>query len=148
MNIQKIYNPLVTLLLRSPLHSLLSHSTALLTIVTQRSGNRLTFPVNYYLTEERSLLILTYAERAWWRNLHTSARVTLHIAGESRTGCGHALTDPYHIREKLNLMLHAHAMLRRYFDVTLYNDGTISGSARLDQALPGLIIVQVDDLHP
>jgi hypothetical protein len=32
--------------------------------------------------------------------------------------------------------------------VTLYDDGIMSGSARLEQALPGLIIVQIDDLHP
>jgi hypothetical protein len=65
MNSRKVFNPIVNLLLRSPLHSFLSHSTALLTIVT------------------------------------------LHIDGESITGCGKSLTDARHIREKLNLSLHA-----------------------------------------
>jgi hypothetical protein len=148
MNLQKVYNPMIALLLRSPLHSLMSHSTALLTIVGPRSGRRFTFPVNYFLVDDHSLLILTYAERTWWRSLCTPAHVTLRIAGESATGCGLALTDPNRIREKLNLILHMEATLRRYFGVTLCDDGTLSGSAKLDQALPDLIIVQIDDLHP
>jgi hypothetical protein len=146
MNFQKIYNPVIALLLRSPLHRIISQSTALLTIVGQRSGRRITLPVNY-VADDHALLILTYVERTWWRNFRMPAHLTVQIAGERMTGCGRALTEPGQIREKLNVMLHADGNLRRFFGVTACEDGTISGSAKLDQALPGLIIVQVDDLH-
>ena len=47
MQLQKLYNPLVLLLLRSPLRVAMSNSTMLLTFTGRKSGRTYTTPVNY-----------------------------------------------------------------------------------------------------
>jgi hypothetical protein len=59
-------NRLVTGLLCSPFHALLSHTTMLLTFTGRKSGRRYTIPVRY-LREGETLLTLT--DSPWWRNL-------------------------------------------------------------------------------
>jgi hypothetical protein len=46
MNWQKLYNPIVIWLLRSPLHSLMDKSTILVTITGRKSGKIYTVPVS------------------------------------------------------------------------------------------------------
>ena len=47
MNWQKLYNPIIIWLLRSPLHSLMDKSTILVTITGRKSGKKYTIPVSY-----------------------------------------------------------------------------------------------------
>jgi hypothetical protein len=85
---QKLYNPFVTALLRSPLHSLLAAHTMLLTVTGRKGGKRYTFPVSY-VREGETLLVISQRDRSWWKNLRiiTGLSQVIHRTGhESERG--------------------------------------------------------------
>jgi deazaflavin-dependent oxidoreductase (nitroreductase family) len=80
-------NPVVRAVLSSPLHPVLSHSLALITIAGRRSGRRYTFPVGYRQDGDRVLIDVGWPERKqWWRNLRDAGQVEMQIRGKRRTG--------------------------------------------------------------
>jgi deazaflavin-dependent oxidoreductase (nitroreductase family) len=78
----RVVNPFVRALLRSPLHGLLSGSLAVLTYTGKRSGRRRSLPVMY--AEDRGALIVFAGrprEKRWWRNLRGGAPVEIVLRG-------------------------------------------------------------------
>jgi len=78
-----VINPLVKLVLRSPLHALLSDSLLLLTFTGRTSGEEYTTPVGYWVRDGR-LVVTTHSP--WWRNLEGGQPVTVRLRGERRRG--------------------------------------------------------------
>ncbi|MCC6975596.1 MAG: nitroreductase family deazaflavin-dependent oxidoreductase [Anaerolineae bacterium] len=78
-------NPVVKWLLRSPLHFLLSARLLLITVHGRKSGKLYTYPVEYSRVGPK-VMIITFANRQWWRNLINGAEVTLHLRGKSLRG--------------------------------------------------------------
>jgi hypothetical protein len=78
----RIVNPLVKLILRSPAHSLLSGSLVLLTYRGLRSGRFHSLPV-MYVRRNNDLFVFAAQPRdkKWWRNLHAPAAVELVLYG-------------------------------------------------------------------
>ena len=77
------YNPLVTWLLRSPLHWLMSGNTLLLTYTGRKSGRSFTFPISYG-REGDALLLITRNDKPWWKNVRGGAPVTVRVRGEEQ----------------------------------------------------------------
>jgi hypothetical protein len=76
------YNPILTWLLRSPFHGMLSSSTMLITVTGCKSGKAIRTPVNYVDMGEE-LLTVSFRRRTWWRNLRGGAPVTLWLRGRN-----------------------------------------------------------------
>lgn len=83
--LNRIANPFVTLILRSPLHGMFSRSLLLMTVTGRRSGRLLTFPVQYVVRGD-DLLVASRSNRRWWRNLEGGAPVTVLLRGKTREG--------------------------------------------------------------
>jgi deazaflavin-dependent oxidoreductase (nitroreductase family) len=81
------YNSLITALLRSPLHGLLSGSFMLLTVIGRKTGRAYTTPVNYGRTGD-TLTCFSKRDRTWWRNLRERAPVAVLLRGRERRGLG------------------------------------------------------------
>jgi F420H(2)-dependent quinone reductase len=80
-------NHAVSLLLRSPLHRVVSRQLAIVTVTGRRSGRDYSFPVGYRRKGERVTIPVGWPERKlWWRNLRGGAAVRLLLGGEDRTG--------------------------------------------------------------
>ncbi|HEX2740473.1 MAG TPA: nitroreductase/quinone reductase family protein [Rubrobacter sp.] len=79
----RIINPFVSVILRSPLHRLLSSQVLLLTYTGRKTEKRFTFPVFY--THEGDTLIL-FSSRSWWKNLRRGGNVAMHLQSRARTG--------------------------------------------------------------
>jgi hypothetical protein len=80
-------NRAVALLLRSPLHSIVSGQLALITVTGRRSCREYTFPVGYRRAGERVTISVGWpARKLWWRNLRGGASVRLRLGGEERSG--------------------------------------------------------------
>lgn len=80
-----VARPVVTSLLRSPLHRLLSGSLLLLTVHGRRTGRSYTLPVSYSRSDDE-LRIVSTPDRTWWRNLRGGATVDVWLAGHERRG--------------------------------------------------------------
>ena len=87
-------NRLVAVLLRSPLHPLVSRRLALISVTGRRTGAQHTFPVGYQESNEELTIPVLWPERKlWWRNLRDGAAVRLRLRGADRTGQARARVD-------------------------------------------------------
>ena len=76
-----IINPTMRLLLRSPLHFLMSRSLLLITYEGRKSGRRYTTPLRY-TREGEVIRCFTSDTTQWWRNLQGGKEVSLRVAGK------------------------------------------------------------------
>src|SRR5687768_285096 len=79
----RFINPFVSMILRSPLHKVLSSRLLLLTYTGRTTGKRFTIPVGY--TPEGDTLTL-FSGFGWWKNLRGGAPVVVCLQGRQRTG--------------------------------------------------------------
>ena len=88
-----LLNPVVRVLLRSPLHGLLSHNTMLLEFTGTKSGRTYLTPVSYF---EEGGRVFCFAARgsAWWRNFKMPAPVRTWRRKRWFPGTAHAELEP------------------------------------------------------
>jgi hypothetical protein len=87
-------NPMLGLVLRSPLHRVVSGRLALVTVTGRRSGREFTFPVAYQQEGDVVTVEVGWPERkVWWRNLREGAPVRVRVQGRERTGHATARGD-------------------------------------------------------
>jgi uncharacterized protein YbjT (DUF2867 family) len=87
----EIINPVMSRLLRSPLHSLVSDSIMLLTFTGSKTGEEYTTPVGYWVRDGH--LIVT-TQSPWWRNLRGGQPVSMRVQGQHREGLATPYPDP------------------------------------------------------
>lgn len=90
----RLLNPLVIAVLRSPLHPLTSRTNALVTWNGRRSGRAYTVPLRY--VEDETGLWLHAARpqtKTWWRSLEGGAPVTVRLRGREVQAHAEAIRD-------------------------------------------------------
>lgn len=108
----------VAMLLRSPLHGLMSHQTMLLTLHGRKTGKSYTVVVTY-AQEGETVFILSRAN--WWKNLRGGAQVLLHLRGQAVKGFAEPVFDQSLIAEKITTIVEMNVREARYFSVVLDN---------------------------
>lgn len=86
------FNDVVSAILKSPLHGLISSTTMLITVTGRRSGKFITTPVTYVRSGE-TLLITSRTNRTWWCNLIGGAPIRVVLQGRERVATGRAFSD-------------------------------------------------------
>lgn len=141
----KILNPLITGLLRSSWHEVVSGNLMLISFTGRRTGRRYTTPVRY-VRKGADILCFTTPAMPWWRNLLGGAAVELLIAGE---------TAPYHAtalrveetdeRQRMaENLTHYFSLFPgdvRYYFLRLDADGKLS-PAMLEKAMQKMIVIE------
>ena len=137
-------NRLVALVLRSPLHRLLSGSLLLLSVTGRRSGQRHTFPVSYLREDDRVVVLVGNAEsKRWWRNLVEPAAVGVLLRGRRRHGTGRLATGT-ELDEALLAYLQRHPGAWRALGVGAAASGEDVGHAA---ARATVVIIDLDPQH-
>lgn len=117
-----ILNPLMTLLLKSPLHRLVSKTIMLITFTGRKSGKRYTTPVGY-VRDGDVVVCVTHAN--WWKNLRGGARVTLRIQGRTVEGHAEAIAqDKARVAQGIRTFLLQVPSWAGFYKVTIAEDGT------------------------
>jgi len=115
-------NELVKVILRSPLHGLLSKHRMLLTFTGRKSGKRYTVPLSYVQEGETIFCITGHA--SWWRNLRGDVPVSVMLQGQAHTGMAQAIFDESAvIMQGLQKLLHAIPSDAKYHAVKLDCNG-------------------------
>jgi len=84
--VYKIANPVVKVLLRSPLHGIASDNLALLHFRGRKSGREFVTPLSYVRDDGTVCLMSAHSTR-WWMNLRDEGTpVSVEIARETLTG--------------------------------------------------------------
>ena len=137
----KLINPMMALLLRSPLHFLMSGSLLLITFVGKRTGRSYTTPVRYVQDGATVRCFSSHGAR-WWRNLVGGAEVTLTIrGGQGRYQANVILDDPPRIEELLKAYLAQYPQDAAYHEVKLNRDKT-PNAADLTRAATVAVVME------
>ena len=136
-----IVNPAMRLLLRSPLHVLMSGSVMLISFKGRVTGRTYTTPVRY-VRDGETIRCHTSRDARWWPNLKHDPTVVLRIAGRD-IACSASVIDddPATIRELLASYLTQYPGDAVYHDVGLRGDRT-PVPEDLDRAASHSIIVE------
>ena len=84
-----IIDPMMTLLLRSPLHGLMSASVLLLSFQGRRTGPHITLALRY-ARSDAGFVCFTTDNAKWWRNFEDARPVAWVVAGETLNGVASA----------------------------------------------------------
>ena len=87
-----LINALVSIVLRSPWHRLMSPRLLLLTFTGRKSGKVFTTPIRY-VQEGQTLQLKVVVKYAWWKNLPEQPTVRVLLKGKMRTGRAEVLTE-------------------------------------------------------
>lgn len=116
------FNPIMSWMIRSPLHFMVSKNMMLMTYTGRKSGKSYTTPMNY-LALDGALFTNSYRERVWWRNLRGGADVTLRLRGEDVPAHAEVIEEPSAVAGYLNEYLQAAPHLAKYMEVRMGEDG-------------------------
>ena len=137
----KFINPMMALLLRSPLHFVVSGSLLLITFVGKRSGRSYTTPLRY-VRDGATVRCFSSRNTRWWRNLVGGAEVRLRIRGaDGRYQASVILDDPSRIEELLKAYLAQYPQDAAYHEVKLNKDGT-PNAEDLARAVAAAVVVE------
>jgi len=135
-----VINPLMRMILRSPLHALMSRSLMLITYTGRKSGRVYTTPVRY-LRVGNAVQCFTSPDTQWWRNLRGGAEVTLTIQGQALPFSASVIErDPHKTLEALRHYLTVFPQDAAYHDVRLRDDKSLV-AADLERAAKHAIVV-------
>lgn len=128
-------------LLRSPLHGLLSDSIVLITYTGRRSGKLYSTPVRYVRMDDCIRCYSTH-DTQWWRNLRDGARAKMLTRGSEHQ---------YRTEVIENDTARIHAALKHYFSIfpedAAYHDITLGRgeqptSAQLEAAAAHAVVIE------
>jgi len=138
-----IINPVMRMLLSSPIHGLWSGSLMLITFTGRKSGRQFTTPVRYIKTGE-TIRCFTARENQWWRNLRSPAEVHLRIRGKTIRYEAQAVhEDAAEIRKWLVFYLGLFPQDAAYHDIRLNKDKSLLESD-LERAVANAIVVEAN----
>ena len=124
----KIANPFVRWILRSPLHGMMSADVLLITCCGRKSGKEYTLPVQYAQNGRILIIIPGMPEKkTWWRNLRGGAIVGLVLAGKELSGRANVLEgegNAEQIAQALELYLQRFASAASMHNVQHAADGS------------------------
>ena len=91
----RLVNPVVRLLLRSPLHPVLSRSLVILSYQGRKTGRWRGLPC-MYARDGQDLYVIPAqpGRKVWWRNLRQPTPVRLRLQGHDLEGTATASSDP------------------------------------------------------
>jgi deazaflavin-dependent oxidoreductase (nitroreductase family) len=116
------FNPIMSWLIRSPLHFMISKNTMLMTYTGRKSGKSYTTPMNY-LALDGALYTNSNRERVWWRNLRCGAEVTLRLRGEDVPARAEVIEDQTAVARYLKEYLETAPHLAKYMQVRMGENG-------------------------
>ena len=140
--LNRLGNPILSALLRSPLYALAGPGTGLISVTGRRSGRTYATPVNV-LADGNRLTIVSLRERTWWRNLRQGAEVGLRLHGQDRRGRAEVVEDEARVAAALAEVVRRLPAYARILGLRRLPDGTWEDEG-LRRAAQGRVIVNVD----
>lgn len=136
------FNPVMTWLLKSPLHGMISKGVMLVSITGRKSGRIISTPTNY-LRDGNTLWVISWRERMWWRNLRGGAQVRVLLAGKSVEGCGQVIEEERAVAQSLFDYYQKIPQVAKYVQIGLDAAG-LPVSADCERAAKMMVIVRID----
>jgi F420H(2)-dependent quinone reductase len=118
--VRTILNPLAKVILRSPLHGIMSRRLMLITFTGRRSGKQYTTPISY--VQQGNTLLLGVGG-PWWKNLRGGVPVQVRLCGKTYTGRAEAWTDEASMSKAYRTILAQNPTQARFMGISATADG-------------------------
>ncbi len=139
-SVPPMLNRVMKLILRSPLHGMVSKSVLLISFTGRKSGRRYTTPVSYS-QEGNQVAIFTHAN--WWKNLRGDTPVTLRLRGREAQGLAELVAED---KEAIAAGLAAHLRKvrsdARYYQVTFDDQGDPRAD-EVEKAVQTVVMIRI-----
>lgn len=142
-----IWNPIVRLLLRSPLHGMMSKSLMLITYTGKKSGKEYTLPVTY-LEDGKTIYVMPGMpdKKVWWHNIDSNTPVKLTLRGivvPARATRLEPQKDLKFISQILRMFIMRNPPVAALFNVRRAEDGSLNNED-MDRASEKIIMIRMD----
>lgn len=135
------YNTLIVAMLKSPFHSLISGSVAVVTYTGRKSGKVYQVPANFVQIEDR-VLLTSFQKRTWWRSLAGGAEVLIRMRGQDYRATSEIYQSLEDVRRLIGEYLHEIPHLAPRFGVARAEDGALN-EADIDALVDGRVMVEL-----
>ncbi len=133
-------NRTMKLVLRSPVHGIVSKTVLLITFTGRKSGKTYTTPVSYSQNGDQ-VYIFTHAD--WWKNLLSGASVSLRIQGRELQGLAEAVAeDKGAVAAGLAAHLRKVPSDARYYGVT-FDDHRNPRAEEIEKAAQSVVMIRI-----
>ena len=89
-SVPPILNRVMKLMLRSPMHGMVSKTVLLITFTGRKSGKTYTTPVSYSQFDDQ---VYVFTHATWWRNLRRGVPITLRLRGREVQGLAEPVAE-------------------------------------------------------
>jgi deazaflavin-dependent oxidoreductase (nitroreductase family) len=89
-SVPPLVNRAMKLVLRSPVHGLVSKTILLITFTGRKSGKTYTTPVSYSQYDDQ---VTVFTHATWWKNLRSGTPVTLRLRGRDVQGLAEPVAE-------------------------------------------------------
>jgi len=128
------------LILRSPVHGMVSKSIMLITFSGRKSGKTYSTPVSYSQDGE---LVYVFTHGEWWKNLRGGAPVTLRIKGRDLQGLPEPVAED---KQAVAAALAAHLVRvpsdARFYGVT-FDDQKKPNAEEVEKAAQDAVMIRI-----
>ena len=129
----RFINPIVRLILNSPIHFLISHQILLFRVVGRRSKRIFEIPASCAHIND-SLVCVTLRENLWWKNFKDIETQEIYFKGKKiNKNISINFTDNAFVRDKLKELIE-HNPIDAFFAGVKLDKNKVPNSADLDKA--------------
>ena len=142
-----VINRVVSILLKSPFHALMSKSVLLINYTGRKSGKAYSTPVRYLVVGE-TIRCFTAQEIQWWRNVAANPTVSLLVQGQlNHYNAKIPERDPQQVQQLLVEFLAVFPQDAVYQDIRLNSDGSLNAED-LARASHNAVAVEFERVTP
>jgi deazaflavin-dependent oxidoreductase (nitroreductase family) len=135
-----IVNRAMKLILRSPVHAMVSKTVMLITFAGRKSGKTYSTPVSYSQDGDQ-VYVFTHGE--WWKNLRGGAPVTLRIQGRELQGLPETIAeDKQAVAAALTAHLRKVPNDARFYGVT-FDDHKDPREEEVEKAAQNAVMIRI-----
>lgn len=135
----KFANSIAALILRSPIHGMMSSFLVLLTFSGRKSGKQYTIPVGY---GRKGNTLSIFTDNKWYKNLQVNPQVKVRLQGKERSGTAEVILGEKErtAQEMQDFVSHSKQAARAY-GVTFDVDGSVNQESLRKAAENWVLIV-------
>jgi len=141
-------NPVISYVLASRLHWLLSPGLMLITVTGRKTGRRYTIPVGYHEMADAIVVLVSEAPRKqWWRNYRQAGPIEARVRGRTRRGRAQLLAaDSEEFQQRADASFRRSRMIPWIFGVDFDpRTGLTDSQVRALAAHAAIVRITLDD---
>lgn len=141
--ILRVVNPILKILLRSPLQFLGSDELMLITVTGRKSSTDYTFPVQYELDD--GVIRVESHGTNWWKNLHDGGQEAhIFLWGEQRSGYAEVTEDDRFVAEYVHEYLYRYGWDAASRVSLKLPDSNVPPPEQLEEAVNHIVIIIIE----